>query len=77
MKTARLDRLELDIDLRLHALWADTIDIGDWTLDKVAKFMRAAYGQGYRDALAEAERGELCKAHGYAIPQRGEYRRAA
>jgi hypothetical protein len=62
--------LELDIDLRLADLWrcADEQQ-RDWTLELVAVYMRAAYGKGYCDALAETERGQLCSEHGYGIPQ--------
>ena len=77
MKPTRIDLLELDLDLRLTNLWADALDIQDWDLESVGAFMRAAYGLGYYTALGEAERGELCKTHGYAVPSPGELRRAA
>jgi hypothetical protein len=73
----RTDLLQLDIDLRLSSLWADALDIEEWDLESVGAFLRAAYGKGYWDALAEAERGELCKTHGYATPSPGQLRRAA
>ena len=31
-------------------------------------FLRAAYGQGYTDALRESKRGQLCLDLGYAVP---------
>lgn len=74
---SRVELLELDIDVRLAHLWRDALDIEDWGLESVGAFLRAAYGAGYVHALAESEPGELCKAHGYRVPGRGEYRRAA
>lgn len=64
--------LEFDVDLRLAKLWSEIIDEQVWDLATVACFMRAAYAKGYIDALAEKERGELCKAHGYPIPKKGD-----
>jgi hypothetical protein len=67
---SRIDLLELDIDLRLTDLWREALEIGEWNLDVVAAFMRAAYGKGYCDALTEATPGSLCEEHGYRIPER-------
>src|SRR5438094_1877817 len=69
-KPTRIDLLELDIDLRLADLWREASEIGDWNLDVVAAFMRAAYGKGYCDALTEENPGSLCHDHGYRIPGR-------
>ena len=66
----RIDLLELDIDLRLTDLWREACEIGEWNLDVVAAFMRAAYGKGYCDALTEDDPGSLCHEHGYRIPAR-------
>ena len=66
----RIDLLELDIDLRLTDLWRESAEIGEWNLDVVAAFMRAAYGKGYCDALTEENPGSLCHDHGYRIPGR-------
>jgi hypothetical protein len=33
-------------------------------------FLRAAYGQGYTDALRETRRGQLCLDLGYRVPDR-------
>lgn len=75
---SRVEVLELDIDVRLHSLWADLQEFPDpIPHEQVGAFLRASYGKGYVDALAEAEPGELCKQHGYRVPLRGEYRRAA
>ena len=43
---SRIDLLELDIDLRLADLWREAYEIGEWKLDVVAAFIRAAYGKG-------------------------------
>ena len=49
----RIELLELDIDVRLADLWAEASEVGEWNLEVVAAFMRAAYGKGYCDALTE------------------------
>ena len=67
---SRIDLLELDIYLRHADLWREAADIGDWNLEVVAAFMRAAYGKGYCDALTEDAPGSLCHDHGYRIPAR-------
>jgi hypothetical protein len=69
-RPTRIDLLELDIDLRLADLWREAAEIGEWNLDVVAAFMRAAYGKGYCDALTEENPGSLCHDHGYRIPGR-------
>jgi len=57
------DLFELDVDLRLRALWAiaDELEEDDWNRDRAGIAMRAAYAIGYADALLEAGRntGEL------------------
>jgi len=65
-----IELLELDIDLRLADLWREADDIGEWNVEIVAAFMRAAYGKGYCDALTEESPGELCHEHGYRVPPR-------
>ena len=75
-RPSRIDLLELDIDLRLADLWREAADIGEWNLEVVAAFMRAAYGKGYCDALTEELPGALCADHGYRVPQR-RYRERA
>jgi hypothetical protein len=69
-RPSRIDLLELDIDLRLTDLWREAADVGEWNLEIVAAFMRAAYGKGYCDALTEDMPGSLCEEHGYRIPAR-------
>jgi hypothetical protein len=66
----RIDLLELDIDLRLADLWREAAEIEEWNLEVAAAFMRAAYGQGYCDALTEGRPGALCADHGFRVPQR-------
>lgn len=66
----RVDLLELDIDLRLADLWREAGEVGEWNIDVVAAFMRAAYGKGYCDALTEESPGSLCVDHGYRVPPR-------
>ena len=70
LQPTRIDLLELDIDLRLTDLWREAADVGEWNLEIVSAFMRAAYGKGYCDALTEDAPGSLCEEHGYRIPDR-------
>jgi len=58
-----IELLELDIDLRMAALWADALELDEWTDGVVLALMRAAYGQGYADALNEERPGALCRDH--------------
>lgn len=69
-RPSRLDLLELDIDLRLADLWREAAEVGEWSLEVVAAFLRAAYGKGYCDALTEESPGSLCHQHGYRVPGR-------
>ena len=69
-RPSRIDLLELDIDLRLTDLWREAAEIGEWSIEVVAAFMRAAYGKGYCDALTEDAPGSLCVDHGYRVPSR-------
>jgi len=63
--------LDLDIDLRIHALILEAWDLDEWDEALIAGFLRLAYAAGYQDALAERRRGQLCLDHGAAIPKRG------
>ena len=74
-RPSRIELLELDIDLRLADLWREAGEVGEWNLEIVAAFMRAAYGKGYCDALTEESPGSLCHEHGYRIPPRELQRR--
>jgi hypothetical protein len=69
-RPTRIELLELDIDLRLADLWSEACGVGEWNLEVVAAFLRAAYGKGYCDALTEDAPGSLCRDHGYRIPER-------
>ncbi len=69
-RPTRIDLLELDIDLRLADLWREANEIGEWNLEVVGAFIRAAYGKGYCDALTEDAPGALCADHGYRVPAR-------
>jgi hypothetical protein len=71
-RPSRIELLELDIDLRLTDLWAEAAEVGEWNLEVMAAFMRAAYGKGYCDALTEDAPGSLCRDHGYTIPRRSK-----
>jgi hypothetical protein len=63
--------VELDIDERITYLW-EAVDIavkkGNLTdLDIIGGLLRAAYGQGYVDALKEP-RGKLQRDNGFQVP---------
>ncbi len=57
------DALASAVDLRIADLWCELFDIpcDQWDHDLIGWFLRTAYGQGYRDALREPERGALCR----------------
>ena len=66
---SRIDLLELDIDTRMAHLWVEMPTT--WTLELVAMYMRAAYGQGYTDAFVEGVDGDpgmLFVSNGYTPP---------
>lgn len=69
-RPSQQDLLYLDIDLRLFWLWIAAWETDTWTYQRLGTLLRAAYGSGYHDALTEAERGQLCKRHGYGVPKR-------
>ena len=75
-RPSRIDLLELDIDLRLADLWREAGEVGEWNLEIVAAFMRAAYGKGYCDSLTEDSPGGLCLEHGYRVPGRRNRQRS-
>jgi hypothetical protein len=70
MGAERKDTLATAIDVRLAELWAELFELHGEQLDLelLGWFLRAAYGQGYTDALREAQRGQLCLDLGYAVP---------
>jgi hypothetical protein len=67
---AERETLAMAIDLRLADLWAGLFEAAPEGMDAelLAWFLRAAYGQGYTDALRESTRGQLCLDLGFAIP---------
>jgi hypothetical protein len=75
-RPSRIDLLELDIDLRLADLWREAGEVGEWNIEIVAAFMRAAYGKGYCDSLTEESPGRLCLEHGYRVPGRRDRQRS-
>jgi len=70
MGAERKDILATAIDVRLAELWAEVFELQPEQIDMelLGWFLRAAYGQGYTDALRETQRGQLCLDLGYAIP---------
>jgi hypothetical protein len=65
-----LDLFELDIDTRLLSVWAAAWSRDDISVSEVGPFIRVAYVDGYRDALAEGRRGGLFIDHGITVPRR-------
>lgn len=67
---SKRDDLAMIIDLRLADLWAEVFEVEQGKLDMelLGWFLRAAYGQGYTDALRESRRGQLCLDLGYTVP---------
>ncbi len=67
---SRKDELAMAIDLRMADLWSEVFGVEPDKLDTelLGWFLRAAYGQGYTDALRESKRGQLCLDLGYAVP---------
>ena len=70
MASERKDTLAMAIVVRLAELWAVLFELRPEHLDMelLGWFLRAAYGQGYTDALRETQRGQLCLDLGYAVP---------
>jgi len=62
--------LELDLDVRLLALWLEAWGVEEWDAQVVAPFLRLAYWSGYKDALTEPRRGVLYLHHGESVPPR-------
>jgi hypothetical protein len=62
----RVELLELDVDTRLADLWRLADQVEDWTLGRVAEFLRPAFVAGYMEA-AQGDRS-LFTDHGYAVP---------
>jgi hypothetical protein len=62
------------LDLRLASIWSELFEIpqDQWTHDLIGWFLRAAYGQGYCDALREPEAGALCRELGLTSQSQSE-----
>lgn len=65
-----VQRLELDVDIRLAEIWQHAATVEEWTLERVAVFMRACYGKGYGDAHSEEIPAQLYRDNGIAVPAR-------
>lgn len=65
-----MQRLELDVDIRLTPVWEHASQVEEWTLEKVAVFMRACYGKGYCDAHTEEIPAQLYRDNGIPVPDR-------
>lgn len=72
MSVDRVELLELDVDTRLADLWAKAEAIGMSPRERevFGPYIRAAYGQGWTDALTELPRGALALEHGFTVPRR-------
>jgi len=65
-----VDQLEVDIDTRILWILRQIFDKDDiFDLDFVCAIVRAAYGQGYMDALIEPH-GKLPLDTGFRVPER-------
>lgn len=71
LDTEALDRIGLEVDMRLTDVWSMLFERGE-ELDTefLGWILRLAYVTGYWDALSEGERGSLCRQLGYPIPER-------
>ena len=67
-RPTRIELLELDIDLRLSDLWSEACGVGEWNLEVVAAFLRAAYGKGYCDASPRTPRARSAAITAIASP---------
>jgi hypothetical protein len=65
-----MQRLELDVDLRLTQIWEQAAKVDEWTLERVAVFMRACYGRGYGDAHTEEIAAQLYRDNEMPVPGR-------
>jgi hypothetical protein len=68
----RTTTLASTIDLRLADIWGELFEVPPekWDVELIGWFLRAAYGQGYCDALREPDAGSLCRELGYRLPER-------
>lgn len=71
--TSALDRIGLEVDMRLTDVWSMLFERGDDVdTDFLGWLLRLAYVTGYWDALTEPQRGQLARQLGYPIPTRRE-----
>lgn len=71
LDTDALDRIGLEVDMRLTDVWSMLFEKGeDIDMEFLGWLLRLAYVTGYWDALSEDDRGSLCKQLGYPIPER-------
>lgn len=67
----KVERLELDIDCRLAGLWEDLAGVEPpYDLNLIVRYMRAAYGLGYADAMRDPEPERFFHDNGYHCPER-------
>jgi hypothetical protein len=68
-----LDKVGLEVDIRLTDVWSMLFEWGTEALDVefAGWLLRMAYVTGYYDSLREPaeQRGELCHALGYPVPE--------
>jgi hypothetical protein len=70
---AALDRIGLEVDMRLTDVWSMLFERGeDLDTEFLGWLLRLSYVTGYWDALSESERGQLCQELGYPVPDRSE-----
>ncbi len=66
---ADLDRIGLEVDMRIADVWALLFERGDDVdTEFLGWLLRLAYVTGYWDSLSEPERGALCTRLGYPVP---------
>lgn len=67
-----LDRIGLEVDMRLTDIWSMMFERGEHRLDTefIGWLLRLAYVTGYWEAMTEPEEGSLCSSLGYPIPER-------
>lgn len=72
MTDYRMVLLEADCDLRCAELMVIALEVptDTWDLEHVAAFVRAAYAQGFSDAMREPEPEQFFRRHGYRAPER-------
>lgn len=67
-----LDKIGLEVDMRLTDVWSMLFERGEAELDTdfIGWLLRLSYVTGYWEALSETERGSLCESLGYPVPAR-------